>query len=67
MSYIAPTALGMIHLRLGEVEQGLEWFARAIEERDLYLVCTLKTSPAYDPLRAHPAYQVFLRKMNLEP
>ena len=58
VSYIAPLALGLIHLRLGEAEQGLEWFARAIQERDLGLVCTLKTNPAY---------QALLRKMNLEP
>jgi serine/threonine protein kinase/Tfp pilus assembly protein PilF len=67
VSYISSYALGLIHLRLGEVEQGFEWFSRAIEERDLGLVCSLKANPTYDQLRAHPTYQALLLKMNLEP
>lgn len=49
------------------MDKGLEWMARGIEERDPINVLSLKSEPAYDQLRSHPAYQALLRKMNLEP
>jgi TolB-like protein/Flp pilus assembly protein TadD len=68
-SYVPPTSIGMI-LRtkgIGDIEQGLEWYTRAVDEHELNIVVSLKTEPSYDPLRLHPAYQTLLRKMNLEP
>jgi serine/threonine protein kinase/Flp pilus assembly protein TadD len=67
LTYVPSSALSFIHRGLGELDEGLEWIARGIEERDPILVTALKTEPGYDPLRSHPAYQALLRKMNLEP
>jgi len=64
--YVSAFAVGNIHVSLGEVDQGLEWFAQALEERDL-LAIVLLNSPSFDPLRPHPAFQALLRKMNLAP
>jgi hypothetical protein len=57
----------MIYRGLGDLEKGLEWWIRGVEEHDMVLVPSLKTEPGYDHLRSHPAYQALLRKMNLEP
>jgi non-specific serine/threonine protein kinase len=65
--YVPPSSLAMIHRGLGDLEKGLEWWVRGVEEHDMLLTVSLKTEPGYDPLRSHPAYQALLRKMNLEP
>jgi serine/threonine-protein kinase len=65
--YVPPSSIAMILRSMGDMEKGLEWYTRAVEEHDLNLVVSLKSEPSYDPMRAHPAYQILLRKMNLEP
>jgi serine/threonine-protein kinase len=66
VTYVPASSLGSVYRGLGETDTGLEWLARAIEERDPINVLALKSEPAYDPLRSHPTYQALLRKMNLE-
>jgi serine/threonine protein kinase len=67
VTYVPATALASVHGGLGEHDETLEWVARAVEERDPATVTSLKISPHYDRLRSHSAFQVLLRKMNLEP
>jgi serine/threonine protein kinase/Tfp pilus assembly protein PilF len=67
VTYVPPSSLRSVYLGLGEMDKGMEWMARGIEERDPIHVLALKSEPAYDPLRSHPVYQALLRKMNLEP
>jgi serine/threonine protein kinase/Flp pilus assembly protein TadD len=66
-SYVPPSSIAMIYRGLGDLEKGLEWWIRGVEEHDMLLVPSLKTEPGYDNMRSHPAYQTLLRKMNLEP
>jgi len=66
-SYVHPSSLAMIYRGLGDLEKGLEWWIRGVEEHDMVLVPSIKTEPGYDHLRSHPAFQALLRKMNLEP
>jgi len=65
--YVPPSSIAMIYRGLGDLEKGLEWWIRGIEEHDMLLVMSLKAEPGYDNLRSHPVYQELLRKMNLEP
>jgi len=65
--YVPASAIAWAHIGLGELDKGLEWIGRSIEQRDPTLVTALKSAPTYDRLRSHPAYQALLRKMNLEP
>ena len=67
VTYVPASSLGAIYRGLGEMDKGLEWMERAIEERDPINILALKSEPAYDSARSHPAYQALLRKMNLEP
>jgi len=66
-SYAPSSSIAMIYRGLGDLKKGLEWWTRGVEEHDLVLVLSLKSEPGYDPLRARPAFQALLRKMNLEP
>jgi len=55
-----------IYLGLGDLDRGLELLGRAVEERDISIMLSLKAYPYWDPLRSHPAFQALLRKMNLK-
>jgi serine/threonine protein kinase/tetratricopeptide (TPR) repeat protein len=66
-TYVPSTALAWALLAVGELDEGLEWIARGIEERDPTVVTALKSAPVYGRLRSHPAFPALLRKMNLEP
>jgi len=59
--------MAAVYRGLGEANQALEWLDKGVEERDLLVLCALKSEPGYIPLRGHPRYQALLRKMNLEP
>jgi TolB-like protein len=62
--YILPTSIAHIHLGLGEFDAALEWFDRAIEERDQNMMPILSYRH-FDPLRNDPRFAVLLRKMGL--
>jgi serine/threonine protein kinase/Tfp pilus assembly protein PilF len=64
--YVSPFSFALIHMALGEMERGLDWLGKAINERD-GLILHLHVDPQFDPLRSHPRYPALLRKMNLEP
>jgi serine/threonine protein kinase/tetratricopeptide (TPR) repeat protein len=60
--YFPPYLFGVIHVALGENEQGLSWLEEAYIHRDPYLV-HLKKDPAFDPLRSDPRFQDLLHRI----
>ena len=66
-SYVPCAALAWASFGSGEPEQGIDWIARGIDERDPIIVTALKSGPIYEPLRSQPAYAALLRKVNVEP
>ena len=66
-TYVPPTAMVAVYRGLGELDQTLGWLEKGVEERDLIVVCCLKSEPLTIPVQGHPRYQTLLRKMNLEP
>ena len=58
--------LGIGHLGLCEIDKSLDFFEKAIEERNS-LIFNFFASPFFDPIRSHPRYKSLVRKMNLEP
>jgi TolB-like protein len=62
--YILPTSIAHIHLGLGDFDAALEWFDRAVEERDQNMMPILSYRH-FDPLRQDPRFAVLLRKMRL--
>jgi eukaryotic-like serine/threonine-protein kinase len=62
--YVAPGVFGIMCLGLGQVEQALDWYEKAIEGRDA-IALYLATEPKLGRLRLHPRYQALRRKMLL--
>ena len=62
--YVAPGVFGIMCLGLGQVEQALDWYEKAIEDRDA-IALYLATEPKLGRLRSHPRYQALRRKMLL--
>jgi serine/threonine protein kinase/Flp pilus assembly protein TadD len=65
-TYVPPFAIAAVYRGLGEMDQGLEWLEKGVEERDVTVVSGLKSEPRYFPFHGHPRFQALLRKMNLE-
>jgi serine/threonine protein kinase/Tfp pilus assembly protein PilF len=61
-SYFPAYLFGVIHVALGENEQGLAWLEVAYTHRDPYLV-HLKKDAAFDPVRSDPRFQDLLRRV----
>ena len=61
-SYFPPYLFGIVHVAIGENEQGLSWLEEAYTHRDPYLV-HLKKDVAFDSLRSNPRFQDLLRRM----
>jgi TolB-like protein len=52
-------------LRLGRIDEALEWLERGLEERDVWFII-VNVSPAIDPLRGQQRFTELLSAMNLE-
>ena len=65
-SYVSPSIFAWVYCAAGEIDKGLDWLEKCIDERDA-LVLVVRDFAIYDPLRSHPRYHALLRKMNLEP
>jgi serine/threonine-protein kinase len=62
-----PISFGIafLYYELGEKDKAFEWFERAYQDRETWLV-TLGTDPLWDDLRADPRCIALLKKMRLE-
>jgi hypothetical protein len=63
-SYVAPGVFGIMYLGLGQVETAMDWYEKAIEERDA-IPLYLSTEPKLGRLRSHPRCQALQRQMLL--
>jgi eukaryotic-like serine/threonine-protein kinase len=63
---VPALSFALIYLGLREIDPGLDWLEKAIDERQ-NMIFQISFSPLMDPLRSHPRYHALLRKMNLEP
>jgi eukaryotic-like serine/threonine-protein kinase len=62
--YVAPGVFGIVCLGLGQVEEALGWFEKAVEGRDA-IALYLSTEPKLGRLRSHPRYQALRRQILL--
>jgi tetratricopeptide (TPR) repeat protein len=60
---LGPYKLALIHLRLGEQGQALDWLEKSFTERDLWLP-VLREDPRFDSLRSEPRYETILELLN---
>jgi TolB-like protein/tetratricopeptide (TPR) repeat protein len=64
-SYVSAYLSALVYAGLGEGQLAIESIARAIEERDSWLVW-LKTEPRFDGLRSSPRFTELLRRIGFE-
>jgi TolB-like protein/Tfp pilus assembly protein PilF len=61
--FVPHTALGLVHIGLGDTKQALDELERGYGQRDTFLVW-LKTLPIFDPLRGHPRFDRLVQRMH---
>jgi len=64
--WVPPSALGLVHLGLGETNEALAQLRRAVETHDIYMAW-IKVEPRFDPLRRERRFQILLKEMGLDP
>lgn len=62
--YISPHYIAQIHLGLGNRDETLDWLEKAVEDRSP-LLFTLRSDPAWDPIRKEPRFRAILEKIGL--
>ncbi len=60
--YVAPHAMVMIYIGLGDYEQAVQWLERAYEERSDFITEAF-VNPAVDPLRDNPHFQEVMQRL----
>jgi class 3 adenylate cyclase/TolB-like protein/Flp pilus assembly protein TadD len=63
---VSKTLPAIIHLGLGNKAEALRRLERAVADKDVALVW-LKAEPVFDSLRAEPAFQALLKRLNYPP
>jgi TolB-like protein/Tfp pilus assembly protein PilF len=63
--YVAPSALALIYIGLGDKDQAFKWLDRACAIRDPWLR-HLKPKSFFDSLRSDPRFTRLLKQMHLE-
>jgi tetratricopeptide (TPR) repeat protein len=64
-AYVPPTLVAIVHLGLGDREQAMAAFSRAIDERD-WFIAELAVHPLADAARDDPRMPVLLQRLGLE-
>jgi serine/threonine-protein kinase len=60
-SHVQSSVLGIAHAALGDVDRGMSFLGRAVDEQDPSMMM-LKWFPMFDPFRDHPRYRALLHR-----
>ena len=64
---VSETVVAGIYANLGQRDKAFAWLEKSYADRTIGVGSTLKTDPAFDPLRPDPRFASLLRRMNLQP
>jgi len=65
--YVPGWYVAMIYTGLADKGKAFEWLEKSYEDRSIGAGQSIKTDPAFDPLRSDPRFADLLRRMNLQP
>jgi eukaryotic-like serine/threonine-protein kinase len=65
--YVSRWYVAMIYAGLGDRGKAFEWLEKSYDDRSIGAGQSIKTDPAFDPLRSDPRFADLLRRMNLQP
>ena len=60
--YLAIACVG-----LGDKDRTFAWLNKSVDEREWFVLATLKPDPMWDPLRSDPRYAALLKRMGMTP
>ncbi len=63
---VAPGAMAVLHLGLGNREETLRWLEKDYEQRGFMLLWALGSNRAYDPVRSDPRFQALRRRVGFD-
>jgi tetratricopeptide (TPR) repeat protein len=63
--YVSPASIGLIYLKLGQIDTAFEWFEKAFDIRDFWIV-HLKAAPEFESISSDPRFKALLKKVGLE-
>lgn len=63
--HVAPSAIAIVYVGLGDKDQAFQWLDKALDDRDDTLAY-LKVDPTYDSLRSDPRWTRLLRRLKLD-
>jgi tetratricopeptide (TPR) repeat protein len=63
--YVSPFDIAEIYVSLDQKDQAFEWFEKAYEARDHWLIF-LKIDPVFESLNQDPRFKALLKKIGLE-
>jgi Flp pilus assembly protein TadD len=63
---VPQTVFAMIHVTLGDLEDGFECLEKAVDAHEGTFFIQYSNAFPFDSLVSHPRYHALLRKMNLE-
>jgi len=55
--------LALIHLRLGQKQQAIDWLERSYLDKETGAIGNIKVDPMLDPLRGDPRFEVLVQKV----
>jgi predicted Zn-dependent protease len=61
--YVPPDYIAMVYEGLGDRDQALKWYEKAVEERSINL--WVLPDQRLDPIRSDPRFQNLMRRMGL--
>jgi TolB-like protein/Tfp pilus assembly protein PilF len=61
--YVAPYAIAVVHLGLGEKERALDELERAFQSGDTNYLFVVKVDPMLDDLRGNPRFEALVQKV----
>jgi hypothetical protein len=61
-----PMGMVVFHLTIGDVEGSIEWFEKAVDQREPMAVVYVG-DPLTQRVRSNPRWAALIRSMNLEP
>jgi TolB-like protein/Tfp pilus assembly protein PilF len=61
--YVTPYYLALIHIGLGQKDEGMRFLEETFDERDGYSLGYIKSDPMLDPLRKEPRFQTLVAKV----
>jgi len=59
---VSAYGLAMVHLRLGQKEQAIDWLERSYQDKEIS-ISFIKVDPQLDPLRGDPRFQALVGKI----